>query len=89
VEAYPNPFLDKFTLRIPEQLSGELVVRVTDSKGLPLSRHLVEALPAGQALPAGERKVEIDFSGQAPGLYLLQVQAGSQHRVLKVVKLLR
>jgi hypothetical protein len=49
----------------------------------------VEALPAGQALPAGERKVEIDFSDQAPGLYLLQVQAGSRHRVLKLVKLLR
>jgi hypothetical protein len=89
VEAYPNPVFDKLTLRIPGHLTGELALTVTDSKGVPLSRQVVEALPAGQALPAGERKVEIDFSGQAPGLYLLQVQAGSQHRVLKLVKLLR
>ncbi len=89
VVAYPNPVFDKLTLRIPGHLTGELALTVTDSKGVPLSRQVVEALPAGQALPAGERKVEIDFSDQAPGLYLLQVQAGSRHRVLKLVKLLR
>jgi hypothetical protein len=86
VEAYPNPFFDKSTLRIPGQLSGELALTVTDSKGLPLLLKLLPAAPKGQA---GERKVVIDLPGQKPGLYLLQLQGGNRHQVLKLVKLLR
>jgi hypothetical protein len=86
VEAYPNPFLDKFTLRIPKDLTGELALTVADSKGLPLLLKRLPAAPAGQA---GERKVEIDFSTHKPGLYLLQLQAGNRLQVLKLVKIHR
>ncbi len=80
LNAYPNPFANKFTLHIGNQAAGEVAITVVDGKGRSVTRRVVAA--AGQ----GSRTVEIDLTNQEAGLYLLSVQSGTRREVVKVFK---
>jgi hypothetical protein len=80
LNAYPNPFANKFTLNIGSEVAGDVAITVVDGKGRSVTRRVVSA--AGQ----DSRTVEIDLSNQEAGLYLLNVQSGARREVVKVFK---
>ncbi len=81
VNAYPNPFADKFYLSISREVTGDVAITVADGKGRTVTRQVARA--AGQE---GARTVEMDLSGEPHGVYLLHVQSGARREVIKVFK---
>jgi hypothetical protein len=84
VNAYPNPFADKVTLSIGSEVTGDVAITVVDGKGRTVTRQVAQAAAQGAA-----RTVEIDLSGEAHGMYLLNVQSGAKREVIKVFKMNR
>ena len=71
VKVYPNPVIDYLHVDLP----AEGRIQVFDSQGL---------LMAQQRAQKGTHQV--DFTGVAPGLYLVKVVCGTQTKTFKVVK---
>jgi hypothetical protein len=84
VNAYPNPFADKFYLNIGSEVTGDVALTVVDGKGRTLTRQVAKAADQGAA-----RTVEIDLSGEPHGVYFLNVQSGAKREVIKVFKMNR
>jgi hypothetical protein len=84
VNAYPNPFAEKFYLNIGSEVTGDVALTVVDGKGRTVTRQVAGAAEQGTA-----RTVEIDLSGEPHGMYLLHVQAGAKREVIKVFKMNR
>jgi hypothetical protein len=83
VNAYPNPFADKFTLSIGSEVTGDVAITVVDGKGRTVTRQVAKAAEGGS------RTVEVDLSGESHGMYLLHVQSGAKREVIKVFKMNR
>ncbi len=83
VNAYPNPFANKFYLNIGSEVTGDVALTVVDGKGRTVTRQVAKA--AAQA----PRTVEIDLTNEDPGMYLLHVQSGARREVIKVIKMNR
>ncbi|MBD0255972.1 MAG: T9SS type A sorting domain-containing protein, partial [Cytophagales bacterium] len=81
VNAYPNPFAEKFYLNIGSEVTGDVALTVVDGKGRTVTRQVAGATEQGTA-----RTVEIDLSGEPHGVYFLNVQAGAKREVIKVFK---
>src|SRR5205814_134987 len=84
---FPNPFRTALAVRfaLPEQRRVDVAV-------FDVAGRRVCSLANGQAYPAGEHMVVWDRrarNGAAPraGLYLVHVQAGSEHAVARVILL--
>jgi hypothetical protein len=84
VNAYPNPFADRFYLNIGSEVTGDVALTVADGKGRTVTRQVAGAAEQGTA-----RTVEIDLSGEPHGMYLLHVQSGARREVIKVFKMNR
>jgi bacillolysin len=73
----PNPSSGQFLLDLPEALSGELQIRITDALGKTLAYREIEQA-AGMQLP-------FTLENAAPGLYLLSIQAGDEIWTKKLI----
>lgn len=62
----PNPFTDSVELRLPDAISDNATVRVTDLLGHTVFSKALQGVNAGDV-------VAINLSGCAPGVYLLQL----------------
>ncbi len=78
LKAYPNPSAGNFTVTANETLTADAQVTVLDLRGQPVYRGVLEA--------NGGRTLEVNLAGKQTGLYVVQVQAGGQREVLKLVK---
>jgi hypothetical protein len=81
VNAYPNPFADKFYLNIGSEITGDVALTVVDGKGRNVTRQVAPAAEQGAA-----RTVEVNLSGEPHGVYFLHVQSGARREVIKVFK---
>ena len=78
IQAYPNPFNNVLNL-MTEQPGKNMVVNVFNSQGQLILDQLFRSIEANTT-------VSLDLSRQQPGMYFVQVQAGGQTQMLKVVK---
>ncbi|MBY0424117.1 MAG: T9SS type A sorting domain-containing protein, partial [Cytophagales bacterium] len=78
VEAYPNPFTDRFTLRVKAPGTGKVDVRVTDANGQTV--HAANAMDAmsevelGNELPSGIYIVAIRYNDKVSHIKLAKVK---------------
>ena len=75
---YPNPFGERFFVRLPEGTEGR--VRVTVANVLGQKVHEVEA-EAG-----AYDRLQVDMSGKAEGIYFVRIRWNEGEKVLKVIK---
>jgi len=80
-KVYPNPFNPSSVARYELRAASHVSLRVYDTAGREV-RTLVNGWR-----PAGVQKVAFDGTGLAAGVYLLQMEAGGDSRVQKVVLL--
>lgn len=74
--AFPNPFQDRLTVEIPEELTGAHSIQLVDLTGRILKQ---------QAIAAGET-LDFETSQFPSGVYLLRILHGGQVWTQKVVK---
>jgi hypothetical protein len=76
---FPNPARTAATIQLPA-MAGASTATLTllDALGRTVGTHAL-------ALPAAGLRHELDFSGLAPGIYSLHVQAGSATAVRRLV----
>lgn len=78
IHIHPNPSAALFSVQCPQSDVSIVQYKVTDVQG----RTVLSA-----SCPADERKgFEVNLSGQPAGIYFLEVQAGSQRSVHKLVR---
>ncbi|HEX8529188.1 MAG TPA: T9SS type A sorting domain-containing protein, partial [Cytophagales bacterium] len=78
LKAYPNPSAGRFTVTANETLTTDAQVTVLDLQGRPVYRGVLAA--------DGGRTLEVNLAGKQTGLYVVQVQAGGQREVIRLVK---
>ncbi len=78
VKLYPNPVQDRLTVALPFAASQVRATTITDLTGKQY-QHNAHKVGDGQQL-------DFEVGSLRPGLYLLRVQAGNQHKVLKFSK---
>ena len=80
IQAYPNPFQQQLEVQIMAKQAGPATVQITDALG-----HRV--LQMELTLTAGSTTVPLDnIQKVGPGIYLLQVQQGSQRQLQRLVR---
>jgi hypothetical protein len=67
LQIYPNPFHSRINLRLPDTLTGELLISLNDMYG-----RLVYSTQESET-----GMLSIDLPALAPGLYLLRVNTGT------------
>lgn len=77
IEVFPNPGSGKYSIDLGKSLNGEVNLRVFDLKGKQLVR---------QQWSAGQRIGHLDISHLAKGLYILEIQNGSEQHSEKLIK---
>lgn len=73
----PNPSSGFFRLRISGLDNHDATVTVSDIRGIPVLRHLMEG--------SGTHSEQFDISGSPKGLYLVKILAGNETMVRKLV----
>jgi len=81
-QAYPNPFNPATSIRIALPEIAQVKVAVFDVLGREVIR-----LANGETLPAGYHRLTWDAESYASGVYFLQVEAGPEKAVRKLVLL--
>ncbi len=79
--AWPNPFIQAFTMRINTNRSGKATLHLVDAKGsLVMNRQ--------QTLQSGINQFEVDLKQVAKGVYLLTVEwgDGQYRKSMRLVK---
>jgi hypothetical protein len=79
MQLYPNPATGIQTIQCRNQVSGLVQVNIRNAQGQQVKQYQVEA---GQLMQG----FELDLSAMAKGVYLVEVQDGSQKIVLRSVK---
>jgi Secretion system C-terminal sorting domain len=81
VSAWPNPFQDQTTIdyKLPE--SSTVKHTLTDSRGVVLRQHTPT-----EVQPAGTYKVGVEGTNLPTGVYIYQVQTGSQTKTIRLLK---
>jgi uncharacterized protein (DUF1501 family) len=79
IKVYPNPVRDQFTISFEDKVTGPLTVRLLNSNGGEVWR--------GEKDLQAQYDVPFSLTGRrfGPGLYVLQVTAGGNEGVVKVV----
>ncbi|MCS6904473.1 MAG: fibronectin type III domain-containing protein [Bacteroidia bacterium] len=75
---YPNPTTGRLQVELRGGVFGELGIRVVDVSGRVVVDRRVEVVE-------GMNSVELDLTGYASGIYLLQLQQGADVETVKVV----
>jgi hypothetical protein len=81
IQVYPNPFDQKFTLDLSEDLpnfDSEVTLELYDAIGRLLNVQVYEQIPG--------RRFEIDMNDMQSGIYLLRVRSSQENRIFKVLK---
>jgi hypothetical protein len=78
LKAYPNPFSDKLNLRCTLAKPTTIQVTIVDALGR-------KVFTQEQAFTAGTHTINWKPANTATGLYIVQVQAGQQKQVQKVI----
>jgi hypothetical protein len=78
--AYPNPFVNEVRLTYQTGTAMHVLIRMFDVLGREIHR-MVDA-----AMPPGEHQVNFDGSTLAPGLYLLEIQAGTERQTISLTR---
>jgi len=73
----PNPNKGRFTLQLPNIISGKAELSVFDAKGVAIQKRLV--------VLSKSNTTDFDLTGRAPGLYYIKMVTGSGTKVAKVV----
>jgi subtilisin-like proprotein convertase family protein len=76
MQVSPNPARDRLLIRLPEVLSADAELRLTDVMG----RVVLE-----NVMPAGKQQMELGLAGKAPGVYALRLRAGGKEFSAKVI----
>ena len=76
--AQPNPFNPTTTLELELQQSGDLSVKLVDLAGRTVWSHQ-------ERVTQGRHQVQVDGSGLASGLYLVQAQFGGEAATAKIL----
>ncbi len=77
LKTYPNPIVDKFNLEVEVSTEAPILVRVFTMTGREVYRNAFEEK---------ELSVPIDLSNQIAGLYLVNIEIGSESRLIKIIK---
>jgi hypothetical protein len=79
VDIYPNPSKGRFSLDLHgSQALGDAIISVTNVTGQTIATYDYRNVPTNFS-------TEIDLTGQAKGVYFVEVKAGSEKTVRKVV----
>jgi hypothetical protein len=78
LKVYPNPSAGLFTVSLNAAEGGEAELSITDVMGRTLHTQRVNA-------QRGENEVTIDLSGNAAGVYLLQLRQGEAKRAVRLI----
>lgn len=81
VHAYPNPFINQTTIEYHLPLSGPVRHRLVDAKG-----QVVQQLKPLTEESSGTYQLQLEGSALPDGVYLYQLQAGSESRTLRLLK---
>jgi hypothetical protein len=77
-QVYPNPVTDNLRISMNQQ-HPIMVVNVYNSQGQLMMDQVFSSIET-------QSPVSMDFSRQQPGIYVVQVQAGGQTQMMKIVK---
>ncbi|MCP4459081.1 MAG: PKD domain-containing protein [Cytophagales bacterium] len=75
---YPNPIIDIVKLKIELSKESPIEMRIFNLSGRQVFRNDYDVM---------DEEIQIDFSDNQAGLYLLHVRIGSKNRMIKIVKL--
>lgn len=81
LQAWPNPFVQAFTLRIQSSVSGTALLRVTNSAGITIINKQLK-------LQRGLNQFDLDLQHAASGVYQLQVEWADSRQV-KTIRLVK
>lgn len=81
VRAYPNPFVGQTTIEYSSPLAGTALHTLTDATGQIVHQSQDQAGPS-----AGVHQLQFDGRTLPAGVYLYQVQVGSQVRTVRLLK---
>ena len=76
VKAYPNPFTEFFTVKLPKDAKGAHFVRIMDAGGRVIETYRTD------------KDLRVDASEYAAGVYLVQVERGDEMvgKAIRVMK---
>ncbi|MER2998425.1 putative Ig domain-containing protein [Pontibacter populi] len=80
IEVYPNPIIDKATINLTLQESGNYRISLFDDMG-----KMVSVLEQGTAEAGKSRTLELDGSKLAKGLYLIRLEHKTGGSTIKVI----
>ncbi len=80
VMVFPNPVNHMATLSIDLTESSEIDIIISDNLGQVMAAQKMYNAPAGQ------NKIDLDFSAFASGIYFINVVAGNKTTVAKIIK---
>jgi hypothetical protein len=78
--AYPNPFVNEVRLTYQTGTAMHVRIRMFDVLGREIHR-MVDA-----TMPPGQHHVNFDGSTLAPGVYLLEIQAGTERQTISLTR---
>ena len=76
LNAYPNPTKGKFTIKLPDEINGQLDVRILNGNGGLVERRAIKSTK-GQLL-------QFDLTGKTVGTYLVQVTGQNGTKIIKL-----
>jgi hypothetical protein len=78
LSVYPNPTQGNFSVKFNAVEAAKVDIVVTSLTGSKITERSLEAV-------AGVNEVDFDLSGEAPGLYLMQIKIGKAVETVKVI----
>lgn len=80
VDVYPNPVQDRFVLRVANELTGTMKVRLLNTAGAVQKQFSLSKTNSGPV------QTYLSLSGMAPGEYVLTVNMGNWTKSIKLIK---
>ena len=81
IQAYPNPFINQFTIRYTLLTSQTLTINISDAQG-----RMVQQLMPATSMQAGRHEATFQrLNNLAPGQYFLNVSTGAQVKTIGIV----
>jgi hypothetical protein len=81
LEAYPNPFADKISIRASLEKSAPATLQIFDFSG-----RLVQNIDCQSLADTGKMMAELSVTGLHPGIYVLRLQYDGGLQTLKLLK---
>lgn len=75
---YPNPFANRFLIRIDQSVQAPVAVQLVDARG--------QAVRGQVYVTPHEEGIEVVTHDLKPGMYLIQITAGRQRSLHKIIK---